>query len=229
MKIILHNKENKMETVKLFSEAVEEVEYITEAKEGGGKNYKIKGIFLQADIKNRNGRIYPMEVLEKEVTRYNKKFINEKRAYGELGHPEGPTVNLERVSHMVTELYPDGKNFIGEAKIMETPMGKIVKSLMNEGGKLGVSSRGMGSLDQKNGANYVRDDFYLATAADIVADPSAPNAFVEGIMEGKEWVWNNGALIEAELIELKRKFDVKQRNRDANVEALEFAKFLKKL
>ena len=123
-----------MGTVKLFSEAVEEVQYITEAKENGGKNYKIKGIFLQADIKNRNGRVYPMEVLEKEVGRYNKKFINEKRAYGELGHPDGPTVNLERVSHMVTELYPDGKNFIGEAKIMETPMGKIVKSLMNEGG-----------------------------------------------------------------------------------------------
>ena len=218
-----------MNTVKLFTEAVDEVEYITEATEGGGKNYKIKGIFLQADIKNRNGRVYPMEVLEKEVARYNKKFINEKRAYGELGHPDGPTVNLERVSHMVTELYPDGKNFIGAAKIMETPMGKIVKNIMNEGGKLGVSSRGMGSLNQKNGANYVRDDFYLATAADIVADPSAPNAFVEGIMEGKEWVWNNGALIEAELIELKRKFDVKQRNRDANVEALEFAKFLKKL
>ena len=218
-----------MDTVKLFSEAVEEVEYITEAKEGGGKNYKIKGIFLQADIKNRNGRVYPMEVLEKEVGRYNKKFINEKRAYGELGHPDGPTVNLERVSHMVTELYPDGKNFIGEAKIMETPMGKIVKSLMDEGGKLGVSSRGMGSLDQKNGANYVRDDFYLATAADIVADPSAPNAFVEGIMEGTECVWNNGALIEAELVELRRKFDVKSRQRDANMEALEFAKFLKKL
>ncbi len=218
-----------MDTVKLFSEAVEEVEYITEAKENGGKNYKIKGIFLQADIKNRNGRVYPMEVLEKEVGRYNKKFINEKRAYGELGHPDGPTVNLERVSHMVTELYPDGKNFIGEAKIMETPMGKIVKSLMDEGGKLGVSSRGMGSLDQKNGANYVRDDFYLATAADIVADPSAPNAFVEGIMEGKEWVWNNGALVEAELVELRRKFDVKKRQRDAKVEALEFAKFLKKL
>ena len=218
-----------MNTVKLFSEAVEEVEYITEAKEGGGKNYKIKGIFLQADIKNRNGRVYPMEVLEKEVARYNKKFINENRAYGELGHPEGPTVNLERVSHMVTELYPDGKNFIGEAKIMETPMGKIVKNIMNEGGKLGVSSRGMGSLNQKNGANYVRDDFYLATAADIVADPSAPNAFVEGIMEGKEWVWTNGALIESELVELRRKFDVKKRNRDAKVEALEFAKFLKKL
>ena len=218
-----------MGTVKLFSEAVEEVEYITEAKENGGKNYKIKGIFLQADIKNRNGRVYPMEVLEKEVGRYNKKFINEKRAYGELGHPDGPTVNLERVSHMVTELYPDGKNFIGEAKIMETPMGKIVKSLMDEGGKLGVSSRGMGSLDQKNGANYVRDDFYLATAADIVADPSAPNAFVEGIMEGKEWVWNNGALLEAELVELRRKFDVKKRQRNAKFEALEFAKFLKKL
>ena len=129
-----------MNTVKLFSEAVDEVQYITEAKEGGGKNYKIKGIFLQADIKNRNGRVYPMEVLEKEVGRYNKKFINEKRAYGELGHPDGPTVNLERVSHMVTELYPDGKNFIGEAKIMETPMGKIVKNIMDEGGKLGVSS-----------------------------------------------------------------------------------------
>ena len=218
-----------MDTVKLFSEAVEEVEYITEAKENGGKNYKIKGIFLQADIKNRNGRVYPMEVLEKEVDRYNKKFINEKRAYGELGHPDGPTVNLERVSHMVTELYPDGKNFIGEAKIMGTPMGEIVKNIMEEGGKLGVSSRGMGSLDQKNGANYVRDDFYLATAADIVADPSAPNAFVEGIMEGKEWVWNNGALVEAELVELRRKFDVKKRQRDAKVEALEFAKFLKKL
>ena len=218
-----------MNTVKLFSEAVDEVQYITEAKENGGKNYKIKGIFLQADIKNRNGRVYPMEVLEKEVGRYNKKFINEKRAYGELGHPDGPTVNLERVSHMVTELYPDGKNFIGEAKIMETPMGKIVKNIMDEGGKLGVSSRGMGSLDQKNGANYVRDDFYLATAADIVADPSAPNAFVEGIMEGKEWVWNNGALVEAELVELRRKFDVKKRQRDAKVEALEFAKFLKKL
>ena len=218
-----------MNTVKLFTEAVDEVQYITEAKEGGGKNYKIKGIFLQADIKNRNGRVYPMEILQKEVARYNKKFINESRAYGELGHPDGPTVNLERVSHMVTELYPDGKNFIGEAKIMETPMGKIVKNIMNEGGKLGVSSRGMGSLNQKNGANYVRDDFYLATAADIVADPSAPNAFVEGIMEGKEWVWNNGALIESELVELKRKFDVKKRKRDAKVEALEFAKFLKKL
>ena len=218
-----------MDTVKLFSEAVEEVEFITEAKESGGKNYKIRGIFMQADVKNRNGRVYPMEVLEKEVTKYNKNFIRENRAFGELGHPEGPTVNLERVSHMITKLHPDGKNFIGEAKIMDTPMGKIVKNLMDEGGKLGVSSRGRGSLDSKNGANYVRDDFYLATAADIVADPSAPNAFVEGIMEGKEWIWNNGSLVEAHVADLKKKFDVKQRQKQANMEALEFAKFLKML
>ena len=208
-----------MNTVKLFSEAVENVEFITEAKENGGKNYKIRGIFMQADVKNRNGRVYPLDILEKEVTKYNKNFIKENRAFGELGHPEGPTVNLERVSHMITELHPDGKNFIGEAKIMDTPMGKIVKNLMDEGAKLGVSSRGMGSLDSKNGANYVRDDFYLATAADIVADPSAPNAFVEGIMEGKEWVWNNGALVEAHVANLKKKFDVKQRQKQANTEA----------
>ena len=189
----------------------------------------MRGVFMQADIKNRNGRVYPMEVLEKEVQRYNKKFINENRAYGELGHPDGPTVNLERVSHMVTELYPDGKNFIGEAKILKTPMGEIVKNLMDEGAKLGVSSRGMGSLDQRNGANYVRDDFYLATAADIVADPSAPNAFVEGVMEGKEWVWNHGALVEAHLAKLKKEFDVKEHKRQTNKEALEFAKFLKML
>jgi len=217
-------------SVKLFSEGLDlDVEYITEAKENGKKNYKIRGVFMQADIKNRNGRVYPMPVLEKEVQKYNKNFIKENRAYGELGHPDGPTVNLERVSHMITSLEPDGKNFIGEAKIMSTPMGEIVKSLMDEGAKLGVSSRGMGSLDQKGGANYVRDDFYLATAADIVADPSAPNAFVEGIMEGKEWVWNNGALIEAELVHLKKEFDVKKRQRNATKEALAFAKFLKRL
>ena len=218
-----------MGTVKLFSEAVEEVEYITEAKENGGKNYKIKGIFLQADIKNRNGRVYPMEVLEKEVARYNKKFINEKRAYGELGHPDGPTVNLESVSDMITDLYPDGKNFIGEAKIMSTPMGEIVKNLMDEGAKLGVSSRGMGSLESRGGTNYVKDDFYLATAADIVADPSAPNAFVEGIMEGKECVWNNGALVESELVQMQKDFDVKQVRMDEKRKALAFAKFLKRL
>ena len=218
-----------MDTVKLISEAVEEVEYITEEKENGGKNYKIRGIFMQADIKNRNGRVYPMEVLDEEVRKYNKNFIEQNRAFGELGHPDGPTVNLERVSHMITSLKPDGKNFIGEAKIMDTPMGKIVKNLMDEGAKLGVSSRGMGSLKQKGGANVVSDDFYLATAADIVADPSAPNAFVEGIMEGKEWVWNNGALVEAHVAELKKKFDVKKHQRQVNLEALEFAKFLEKL
>ena len=218
-----------MDTVKLISEAVEEVEYITEEKDDGGKNYKIRGIFMQADIKNRNGRVYPMEVLDEEVKNYNKKFIKQNRAFGELGHPDGPTVNLERVSHMITSLKPDGKNFIGEAKIMDTPMGKIVKNLMDEGAKLGVSSRGMGSLRQKGGANVVSDDFYLATAADIVADPSAPNAFVEGIMEGKEWVWNNGALVEAHVADLKKRFDVKKHQRQVNLEALEFAKFLEKL
>jgi len=218
-----------MQVVKLFSEAVEEVQYICEEKESGDKNYKIRGVFMQADIKNRNGRVYPMEILEKEVNRYNEKFIKENRAYGELGHPDGPTVNLERVSHMVTSLKPDGKNFIGEAKILKTPMGEIVKNLMDEGAKLGVSSRGMGSLDQRNGANYVRDDFYLATAADIVADPSAPNAFVEGVMEGKEWVWDHGALVEAHLAKLKKEFDVKEHKRQTNKEALEFAKFLKML
>ena len=216
--------------VKLFSEAVDhDVEYICEDKEDGKKSYKIRGIFMQADIKNRNGRVYPMEVLQNEVSKYNKNFIKENRAYGELGHPDGPTVNLERVSHMITSLEPDGKNFIGEAKIMSTPMGEIVKSLMDEGAKLGVSSRGMGSLNQKNGANYVRDDFYLATAADIVADPSAPNAFVEGIMEGKEWVWKHGALLEAELEDLKQQFDVVEEKRNHAQEALEFAKFLKSL
>ena len=200
-----------MHTLKLISEAVEDAELLIEEDEKGGKNYKIRGIFMQADIKNRNGRVYPMEVLQKEVSKYNKNFIKENRAFGELGHPDGPTVNLERVSHMITDLHPDGKNFIGEAKIMSTPMGEIVKNLMDEGAKLGVSSRGMGSLDQRNGANYVRDDFYLATAADIVADPSAPNAFVEGIMEGKEWIWDNGIIKEAEIAEMKRNIAKNQR------------------
>ena len=217
-----------MHKIKLFSEAVEDAELLIEEDEKGGKNYKIRGIFMQADIKNRNGRVYPMEVLQKEVSKYNKNFIKENRAFGELGHPDGPTVNLERVSHMITDLHPDGKNFIGEAKIMDTPMGKIVKNLMDEGAKLGVSSRGMGSLDQKNVANYVRDDFYLATAADIVADPSAPNAFVEGIMEGREWIWDNGIIKEAEIAKMKQNIAKNQR-RKANFEALEFAKFLKKL
>lgn len=192
--------------MKLISEHIEDIEYITEGSEKE-KNYKIKGVFLQADIKNRNGRVYPMPILEKEVDRYNKQFIQKKRAFGELGHPDGPTVNLERVSHMITELYPDGKNFIGEAKVMDTPYGKIVKNLIDEGAQLGVSSRGMGSLEPKSGAQYVRNDFYLATAADIVADPSAPNAFVEGIMEGKEWIWENGIVKEVEIENYRREIE----------------------
>ena len=219
-----------MMTVKLITEQVQDVQILKEEDEKTGKkNYKLKGIFLQGDIKNRNGRVYPVEVLEKEVKRYNKEFIAENRGYGELGHPEGPTVNLERVSHMVTSLERDGKNFIGEAKVMSTPMGKIVENIMDDGGKLAVSSRGMGSLTKKNGANYVNDDFYLATAADIVADPSAPNAFVEGIMEGKEWVWNNGLLQEQEVARIKDEMERNVRSRKANYQALAFAKFLKKL
>jgi hypothetical protein len=220
-----------MNKVKLISESIlQDVEYITEEKQNGKKDYKIKGIFMQADIKNKNGRVYPMEILQKEVKRYNEEFINEKRAYGELGHPEGPTINLERASHMITALYPDGKNFIGEAKILATPMGEIVKTLMDEGAKLGVSSRGMGSLEEKkDGASYVRNDFYLATAADIVSDPSAPSAFVEGIMEGKEWVWNHGALVQSELVEMKERINSRIRKNRALEESLEFAKFLKLL
>ena len=215
--------------MKLIAEQIESVEYLTEQKENVDKEYKIKGIFMQSEVKNRNGRLYPFEVLDKEVKRYNKEYIEEKRAFGELGHPDGPIVNLERASHMITSLKPDGKNFVGESNILKTPMGEIVKNLMDEGAKLGVSSRGMGSLQQKNGASYVKDDFYLATAADIVADPSAPNAFVEGIMEGKEWVWNNGALVEEELVRMKRKINENVRKKHANQDALELAKFLKLL
>ena len=215
--------------MKLISEHIEDVEYITEEKDNGEKTYKIKGVFMQSEVKNRNGRVYPFPVLQKEVNRYNKDYVNENRAFGELGHPDGPTVNLERASHMITSLKPEGKNFIGEAKILKTPMGRIVENLMDAGGKLGVSSRGMGSLEQKNGANYVKDDFYLATAADIVADPSAPNAFVQGIMEGKEWVWDNGALVEEELIRMKKRINENVRKKHANQDALEFAKFLKLL
>ena len=171
----------------------DEVSLITETTKSGKKEQYIEGVFLQANIKNRNGRVYPMETMRKEVKRYNKEFVNKKRAYGELGHPEGPTINLERVSHLITDLKEDGKNnFVGKAKILSTPMGKIVEGLLNDGAKLGVSSRGMGSIEQKGSAQYVQDDFMLATAADIVADPSAPDAFVDGIMEGVEWVQENG-------------------------------------
>ena len=214
--------------MKLITETIEKIEVLTEEK-NGKKDYKIRGVFMQADIKNRNGRIYPVETLAKEVKRYTTEFIDKKRAFGELGHPDGPTVNLERVSHMITSLKPEGKNFIGEAKVMDTPYGKIVKNLIDEGAQLGVSSRGMGSIQQQNGRNVVGRDFYLATAADIVADPSAPDAFVEGIMEGKEWVWNHGALIESELVEAKERINARIRKKQALEQNIEFAKFLKML
>ena len=214
--------------MKLIREEVSNAEYIVE-EANGKKNYKIRGVFMQADMKNRNGRIYPMETLTKEVNRYNKQFVEEKRAFGELGHPDGPTVNLERVSHMITELKPEGKNFIGEAKIMDTPYGKIVKNLIDEGAKLGVSSRGMGSLENKGGSNYVGRDFYLATAADIVADPSAPDAFVQGIMEGKEWVWDNGVIREVDIHEMKKTIERAKRIELAEKNASVFKKFLSKL
>ena len=216
--------------MRLIKEFNESISYLTEeTKDKNKPNVFIEGVFLQSDLKNKNGRVYPKEIMQREVNRYVNESVKTKRAYGELGHPEGPTVNLDRVSHMITSLKEDGSNWIGRAKIMDTPMGKIVKSLMDEGAKLGVSSRGLGSLQQKNGASYVKDDFYLATAADIVADPSAPNAFVEGIMEGKEWIWDNGILQEAEIAQHKLEIEKGIRSRNANIKALEFAKFLKKL
>jgi hypothetical protein len=214
--------------MKLISEEVVNAEYIVE-ENNGKKEYKIRGIFLQSDIKNRNGRIYENDILAKEVNRYDKEFIQKGRAFGELGHPDGPTVNLERVSHMSKALTPEGKNFIGEAKIMDTPYGKIVKNLIDEGATLGVSSRGMGSLVQKGGANYVGKDFYLATAADIVADPSAPDAFVEGIMESKEWVWDNGVLLEKDIEAWKRDIQKAKSHALAEAKVKVFKNFLGKL
>ena len=182
--------------MKLITEEVSQVKFITEGK-GAKKKMYIEGVFLQGDIKNRNGRMYPVNTLAKEVGRYNESFVQKGRALGELGHPEGPTVNLDRVSHKITSLRQEGNNFIGKAQLLETPMGKIAKSLIGEGVTLGVSSRGVGSLREDNkGCKVVGEDFMLATAADIVADPSAPDAFVSGIMEGKEWVWEGGILRE---------------------------------
>jgi hypothetical protein len=213
--------------MKLISEEIQANFLVEETN--GKKNYKIRGIFLQSDIKNRNGRIYESDILGKEVDRYTTEFIDKKRAFGELGHPDGPVVNLERVSHMITELKPEGKNYIGEAKIMDTPYGKIVKGLINEGAQLGVSSRGMGSLVTKNGANYVGKDFYLATAADIVADPSAPEAFVEGIMENKEWIWDNGIIKAQDIEEYKRYIKKAKAFQLAESKANVFKSFLEKL
>ena len=214
--------------MKLISEEVTSAEYLIEEK-NGKKEYKIKGVFLQSNIKNRNGRVYPREILVREVNRYTKEFINKNRAFGELGHPDGPTVNLERVCHMVKSLTPDGDNFIGEAKIMDTPYGKIVKGLIDEGAQLGVSSRGMGSIMNRNGINYVKDDFYLATAADIVADPSAPDAFVEGIMESREWVWDNGVLKQVDIESWKKQIQEAKRTVLEEKKLKVFKSFLTKL
>ena len=219
-------------SLKLICEVNEDINYITEAKdESGKKSYFIEGVFMQGDIKNRNGRVYPAQTLAKEVARYNKEYVEKKRAYGELGHPQGPTINLERVSHMITELKQDGSNFMGKAKIMtETPYGAIVKSLMDEGAQLGVSSRGMGSLKAgKSGAQEVQKDFYLATAADIVADPSAPDAFVNGIMESKEWVWENGVIREATIADYETKIKKASKSELESVKLKVFESFLSKL
>ncbi|MGA1433300.1 MAG: primosomal protein [Candidatus Nanopelagicaceae bacterium] len=189
--------------MKLITETIENVQVITEGN-GDSKKMYIEGVFLQSELKNRNGRVYPFDVLSREVNRYNEEYVKTKRALGELGHPDGPTVNLDRVSHRITELRAEGTNFYGKAQILDTPMGKIAKSLLDEGVQLGVSSRGMGSIDRREEASYVMDDFMLATAADIVADPSAPDAFVNGIMEGKEWVWDNGILKESKVAKYQR-------------------------
>tara|TARA_R110000824_G_scaffold151980_1_gene323040 strand:+ start:73 stop:720 length:648 start_codon:yes stop_codon:yes gene_type:complete len=189
--------------MKLITEMTEDIQYLVEEdKSTGAKTHFIQGVFMQAEQKNRNGRIYPLGIMTNEVTRYNKDLVSRNRALGELNHPQGPTVNLDRVSHMIKELKVQGNDVVGKAKLLDTPMGNIAKNLVSEGAQLGVSSRGMGSLEERNGANYVKDDFMLS-AVDIVADPSAPGAFVNGIMEGREWIWDNGIIIEKQINDYK--------------------------
>lgn len=216
--------------MKLITEINEEVKFITEANEDGKKSMFIEGIFMQAEQKNRNGRMYPLPVMEREVTRYVNDYVNKNRAYGELGHPEGPTINLERVSHMIKELRQEGSNFIGKAKIMDTPYGNIVKNLINEGACVGVSTRGLGSLREgKDGTKVVQDDFYLATAADIVADPSAPDAFVQGIMENREWVYVAGRWTERQIEESKKQIKKVSRKDLEKTKLQIFENFINKL
>jgi hypothetical protein len=216
--------------MKLITEINEEVQILTEEAEDGKKNFFIEGIFMQAEQKNRNGRMYPVGILAKEATRYIQEYVNKNRAYGELGHPDGPTINLERVSHMIKELRQEGNNFYGKAKIMDTPYGNIVKNLISEGACVGVSTRGMGSLVERNdGVKVVKDDFYLATAADIVADPSAPDAFVRGIMEEREWIWDNGIIKEVQIAEYKKAIQ-KTSKKDLEENMIKtFTNFLSKL
>jgi len=217
--------------MRLIKELNEDLQFIVEENaETGKKSLFIEGVFLQSNLQNRNGRVYPREIMAKEVDRYVAEQVNTKRAYGELGHPDGPNINLDRVSHMITSLKEDGDNWIGKAKILDTPMGNIASSLIKEGAGLGVSSRGLGSLKEKNGINEVQDDFMLATAGDIVADPSAPDAFVEGIMEGKEWVWDNGLIKEVEIAEYATQINEAAKKRQTEEAMLQvFSDFLRKL
>lgn len=216
--------------MKLICEITEEIKVIKEGADNAQKNYFIEGIFLQAELKNRNGRMYPQDMLQREIDRYVTEYVDKKRAFGELGHPDGPTINLDRVSHMITDLRAEGANFIGKAKILSTPNGNIVKALIDEGARLGVSSRGMGSIrTEGHDIQVVQDDFYLATAADIVADPSAPDAFVNGIMEGKEWVWQNGILREQDVDNLKTKIKKAPKKEIKRVSIEAFEEFMKKL
>ena len=214
--------------MKLITEQIEDVKILTEEKDGKKLLY-IEGVFLQSELKNRNGRMYPFDVLNREVERYTEEYVKPKRALGELGHPDGPTINLDRVSHRIVDLHAEGHNFIGKAQILDTPMGNIAKSLLGEGVQLGVSSRGMGSIDKREDISVVRDDFFLTTAADIVADPSAPDAFVNGIMEGKEWIWDNGILKEAKLDKYRRYMDEATRHNMEERTLKVFEDFLRKL
>ena len=214
--------------MRLIAEEITEVNFIAEEKEAK-KSHFIEGVFLQAEIANKNGRKYPFRTLEREVAKYDEAHIRKGRALGELGHPDGPSINLDKVSHKIESLRAEGNNFIGRAKILDTPNGRIAKSLLDEGVKLGVSSRGMGSLKQQEGVNIVQDDFMLATAADIVADPSAPDAFVDGIMEGKEWVWDNGILKESAVAQIKQEIDEATLINLQERKVSAFSKFLKSL
>ena len=214
--------------MRLIAEEIVQVEFLSEEK-NGKKSHFIEGVFLQSEIKNKNGRVYPQGVLAREVAKYDEHHIQKGRALGELGHPEGPSINLDRVSHKIESLKEDGNNFVGRAKILETPMGNIAKNLLDEGVRLGVSSRGMGSLKEKDGVNVVADDFMLATAADIVEDPSAPDAFVDGIMEGKEWVWDNGILKESAVAQIKKEIDQATLINLQERKVSAFSKFLKSL
>jgi len=202
---------------------------IVEENEKGQKEYFIEGIFMQSEIKNRNGRVYPKEVMQKEVKRYVKEFVEKDRAFGELGHPDGPTINLDKVSHLITKLEEDGNNYVGRAKILSTPNGQIVRNLIDDGAKLGVSSRGLGSLEQKGGSQYVKDDFQLATAGDIVADPSAPEAFVNGIMEGTEWVYENGLLTARQIDEMQTEIKTAKSSKLEEVKLNQWKRFVENL